>query len=109
MIQPDLLAWEPPPPKFGNSFDGATFEKPRDGKRLNAQLNSVYWVMRDGQWRTLHQLSELTNAPMQSCSARLRDLRKTKFLGGIVERRFISKGLFEYRLIENKEKQGQST
>lgn len=101
MDQPDLLSWTPPPPKFVNCFDGETFEKPRDGKRLNAQLNSVYWLMRDGKWRTLQLISNETGAPMQSASARLRDLRKTKFLGATVERRFVSKGLFEYRLIND--------
>lgn len=90
-------------------FDGKTFVPERDADRLKSQLNDVYWLMRDGAWRTLQQISDATGAPMQSASARLRDCRKVKFLGGIVERRFISKGLFEYRLIENKEKQGQFT
>ena len=98
-MTPDLFSWEPPAPKFGTQFDGETFERKRDGKRLNAQLTAVYWLMRSGEWYTLQKISDATGAPMQSASARIRDLRKTAFLGATVERRFVSKGVFEYRLI----------
>lgn len=100
---PDLFAWEPPV-RFGTNFDGATFEKARDGKRLNAQLASVFRAMRDGKWHTLSELHALTGAPEASVSARIRDCKKTKFGGHTVERRFVTRGLFEYRLIENQGK-----
>ena len=99
MEQPDLWSWQPPV-KFGSCFDGATFEPKRDGKRLNKQLSSVFELMRDGQWRTLAQISEVTGAPMQSISARLRDLCKVKFGGHTKDKRFVRDGIWEYRVIE---------
>lgn len=80
-------------------FDGATFEPALDAIRLNAQLNRVYGVMRDGQWHTLGAVCDTTGDPQQSVSARLRDLRKTKFGGFVVERQRINGGLFQYRLL----------
>jgi hypothetical protein len=55
--------------------------------------------MADGDWRTLHEISARTSDPLQSISARLRDFRKQKFGGHTLERRNISGGLFEYRLV----------
>lgn len=80
------------------NFDGATYERPRDHGRLSAQLQRVLTVMHDGQWRTLVQIQALTDAPQASISARLRDLRKPKFGGFVVERRYLKDGLHEYRL-----------
>lgn len=100
--QLELLAWKPKPVTFGSDFDGATFEPKRDGKRLNKQLTAVFELMRDGKWRTLEQISQVTKAPLQSASARLRDLTKQKFGQHTKERRFVADGLFEYRIIENK-------
>jgi hypothetical protein len=101
-VQLDLLIWKKRPPTvhFGDCFDGVTFKPERDGKRLQSQLSAVFELMRDGKWRTLSQISASIGAPAQSVSARLRDLRKTKFLGAVVERRFVSNGLFEYRIVE---------
>ncbi len=79
-------------------FDGRTFVLPRDGERLKVQLNAFLTVMRDGQWHQLWELNDVTGYPEASISARLRDLRKPRFGGWIVERRYVSKGLWEYRL-----------
>lgn len=95
-MQADLFSWQP---KFGDHFDGATFHKPRDGKRLNAQLSAVYRALSDGQWHTLAQLSEMTGAPEASCSARYRDLSKPKFGGFCTEKKFVARGLWMYRLV----------
>jgi len=54
--------------------------------------------MSDGQWRTLGELSALTGDPEASISARLRDLRKPRFGGLTVERKYIRRGLFAYRV-----------
>lgn len=80
-------------------FDGETYEHSRDAHRLGEQLKRVKQVMSDGQWRTLNELSELANAPEASVSARLRDLRKEKNGGHVVNRRFLSRGLFQYQLL----------
>jgi hypothetical protein len=81
------------------TFDGCTFEENRDGSRLQAQLDRVHAVMADGAWRTLRDLSESCGSPEASVSARLRDLRKPKFGGYEVERRYVRRGLHEYRLV----------
>lgn len=82
-------------------FDGVTFQLDRDGRRLAMQQNRIRALMRDGAWRTLSQISQATDDPEASVSARLRDLRKPRFGSNTVERRFVSRGLFEYRLIVN--------
>ena len=89
------------PPK--RDFGGETFQPERDGDRLHAQLVKVFHAMKDGEWRTLAGISSETGAPEASVSARLRDLRKEKFGGHDVQRRFVRRGLFEYRLLVNVE------
>jgi hypothetical protein len=79
-------------------FDGVTFEQRRDGERLCAQLMRVWAAMIDGTWHTLPALAEVCGDPQASISARLRDLRKSRFGGHRVERRYVKKGLHEYRL-----------
>lgn len=91
MIQPDLLEWVPP--AVLGPRDGETFDAKRDGARLNNQAADVYTLMKDGNWRSLRQISEATGHPEASISARLRDFRK---IGYTVERRFLSKGLWQY-------------
>lgn len=79
-------------------FRGETFNPKHDQARLGAQLKRVKECMKDGNWRTLEEISSLTGDQMQSISARLRDFRKT---GHTVERRrrgLESRGLFEYKV-----------
>tara|TARA_R110000868_G_scaffold253540_1_gene510111 strand:- start:143 stop:445 length:303 start_codon:yes stop_codon:yes gene_type:complete len=78
-------------------FDGATYNHERDNQRLGKQLQDVQAVMKDGNWRTLEEVSALVDAPQASVSARFRDSRKEKFGGWIVERRFVKRGLHTYR------------
>ena len=89
-------------------FDGATFDKQRDGKRLAKQQRTVRDVMLDGEWRTLGLIAQITGAPEASVSARLRDLRKHGYL---VERKYVARGLHQYRVIKAQpqpEKLGQT-
>jgi hypothetical protein len=86
----------------GLDHDGEAFDRALDGKRLNAQTQKVFDLMKDGQWRTLAAISEATGAPEASVSARLRDLKKRKFGGFRVERRRVGEGrsgLWEYRVL----------
>lgn len=78
--------------------DGATFDRERDGVRLNAQHKRVFGVVRDGTWHTLEEIAKRTGDPEASVSARLRDFRKPKFGGLEVERRYLADGLWMYRL-----------
>lgn len=50
------------------------------------QITAVYNLMRDHKWRTLADISEILQQPIQSISARLRDLRKDQYGGLKVER-----------------------
>ncbi len=92
----ELLDWKPPE---SPAFAGETLDSKRDGARLNRQMRRVYDVMKAGAWRTLDQVSEQASAPPASVSARLRDLRKWQFGAFRVERRHVSEGLHEYRVL----------
>lgn len=84
------------------TFDGETYVAERDGSRLRAQLDRVQRLMADGVWRTLGEIAEATgDASDAAISARLRDLRKPRFGGFVVERRHRGdggRGLYEYRV-----------
>lgn len=82
-------------------FDGETYEPEHDRERLTTLLQRVESVMRGGQWMTLAEIKRITGGTEASISARLRDLRKSKFGGLEVERRRRgdpSAGLWEYRM-----------
>ena len=57
-------------------FRGETYSPVVDGVRLKGQLGDVFSLMKDREWRTLRELSNLTGHPEASLSARLRDIRK---------------------------------
>jgi len=78
--------------------DGRTYNPEQDRRRLNRQALAVYGCLRDGAWWTLAQVAEVTGAPEASVSARIRDLRKPRFGGHIVDRRRVDGGLYAYRL-----------
>lgn len=83
-------------------FDGPTFDSVLDGERLSAQYDNVKALMLDGEWRTLVEISLLTDYPTPSISARLRDMRKPRFGAYTVERKRRGNGragLFEYRVL----------
>jgi hypothetical protein len=97
MMQPSLLEWTPP--VILGDRDGETFDRPRDLSRLNAQARDVFHYMKHGEWRTLADISANTGHPEASVSARLRDLRKPTLGGMTVERRYIARGLYQYRVV----------
>jgi hypothetical protein len=84
-------------------FNGADYTPERDNERLGKQLDRVVWAMEDGQWHTLSAVALMTGDPEASVSAQLRHLRKPRFGGHTVERRYASNGLYEYKLILNTE------
>lgn len=80
-------------------FDGDTAE-PEDHPRLAKQLAVVHALMLDGQWRTLVAIASAAKCSTQSASARVRDLRKSKHGGYVIERRRIpDTAIYEYRLV----------
>ena len=90
---------------MNHHFDGETYDHDRDGDRLNRQTRIVYELMKDQAWRTLLAISTLTDEPEASVSARLRDLRKQRFGGHVVERRYVENGVWEYRVLPPEPKQ----
>lgn len=90
-MQADLLSWTPP----DTDRDGSTYERKFDYERLNRQAKAVWAAMRDGEWRTLSDISIRADAPEASASARIRDLRK---LGLLVDRKRGDDGLWFYRV-----------
>lgn len=107
-MTPDLFSFTPPeprePPKE-SAFKGPEYLPPRDYDRLKSQLEKVFDLMIDGQWRTLPRIAEATDSPPASVSAQLRHLRKPKYGAYIVERRHIAHGLFEYRVLRAPEEE----
>ena len=86
-------------PTLDGPRDGDTFNPYRDEERLNKQMRRVFSVMRDQRWHSLKAISVTTGDPEASVSARLRDFRKPKFGGLVLNRRHIAEGLFEYQLL----------
>lgn len=88
-------------------FSGSTYDHEKDAKRLNTQLGCIADLMGDHEWWTLEQLQRSLVqsfdiwASEASVSARIRDLKKPRFGGHIIERRRVEggNGLHEYRLL----------
>ncbi len=93
-----------PKPAVGK-FDGATYDKSKDGQRLTTLMSRVYELMRDGRWRTLSTIAKKCKGTEASVSARLRDLRKDKFQMRYPSKRVDRKridngnGLHTYRVV----------
>jgi hypothetical protein len=85
-------------PDMEKRFDGETYDPKRDGERLSGQLERVYHLMKDGKWRTLAMIASDAEGTEASVSARLRDLRKSKYGRHVVLRRHIRGGLWQYKL-----------
>ena len=84
-------------------FNGADCIPARDDQRLTNQLRRVFGLMQDGKWRTLGAIELATGDHAPSISAQLRHLRKARFGGHTVNRRYLGEGLFEYQLVVAKE------
>ncbi len=90
-------------------FAGSDFDIYVDYKRLKTQIDRVFALMKDGQWRTLQEMQRDleerypdTHFPESSLSAQLRNLRKE--YGGFhiinkQRRGRESNGTYEYQLL----------
>jgi len=68
--------------------DGITFDPERDTGPLNRQAQDVWDAMIGGDgWLSLRTLAQITKHPEASISARLRDFRKQRFGGHMVEKK----------------------
>jgi hypothetical protein len=83
-------------------FEGATYVPSLDRERLGEQLCRVIDAMADGHWRTLREISRITDDPEASISARLRDCRKLWGTNAMESRRRASadpkRGVWEYKV-----------
>lgn len=82
-------------------FNGADYVPERDNARLINQHQTIFNLMKDGNWRTLSRISKVTGFPESSISAQIRHLRKARFGGHTVNRRHVKNGLYEYQLQVN--------
>ena len=80
-------------------FDGETYIATLDRDRLKSQLERVFALMKDSQWRTLHDIQVRCGGSEAGISARLRDLRKERFGNHRLISRRRTAGTWEYRLI----------
>lgn len=83
------------------AFGGVTYDAEQDYARLKSQLERVLALCKDGQWRTLGLIAAAVKGSEASVSARLRDLRKWRHGGYIVERKRLRSmgGLYAYRVL----------
>ena len=79
-------------------FNGADYNAVRDKARLTGQLQRVFKCMADARWRSLGDIEEVTGDPQASISAQLRHLRKPRFGGHQVEKKYLGDGLYHYKL-----------
>ena len=87
-------------------FDGPVYVPSLDRERLTGQLRRIFDCMKDGRWRTLNEIEQVTGDGQASISAQLRHLRKARFGSHEVEKRrrgAPGSGWWEYRLEENLE------
>ena len=82
-------------------FDGDDYNHERDSDRLTGQLLRIFEVVKDGRWRTLKEIALLTGDPEASISAQLRHLRKPRFGSHEVEKQYVDRGLYKYRVLIN--------
>ena len=79
-------------------FNGSDYVPARDDARLAAQHSTIKQLMRDRKWRTLGEIEAVTGYPQASISAQLRHLRKKRFGAFIIEKKYLGRGLYAYRM-----------
>jgi len=81
-------------------FDGETYDKNRDQVRLSRQIDKVQQFLEGNDYVTLDEISAATGIKnISSISARIRDLRKDRHGNRVVDRKYISDGLYSYKLM----------
>lgn len=74
---------------------GETFDPERDGARLGGLYARCRDYVLSHEWVTLRELSDACGGSESSVSARLRDMRAR---GLYVETKYVSKGLWAYKV-----------
>lgn len=86
---------------FGSElyFDGQSYDHARDSARLTGQLDAVRQVLADRQWHTLSEIADKVGGSEAGVSARLRDLRKARFGQHTIDREYVSRCCWRYRMV----------
>ena len=85
--------------KDPHRFDGTTYQPELDFIRLTGQLQAIYNLMRSGSWYSVTNIHEALGFPEPSISAQIRNLRKKKFGGHLIERRRVD-NFYQFRLLK---------
>ena len=84
-------------------YSGGGYSAPRDKKRLGRQAVKIFNYMHNNGWQSLNAIAKATGEPSPSISAQLRAFRNPKFQPDDaiyeVDKRYVSNGLYEYKLI----------
>ena len=89
-------------PHLKDHIAGETYNAVLDADRLTALADRVFDLMRDGKWRTLAEIKQVTGGSEGGIGARLRDMRKIQYGSHTVDReRVKDSGLWQYRLTVN--------
>ena len=78
---------------------------------FDLDLTSIFKLkdlMKDKVYRTLGEISHITNIPEASVSAGLRDFRKERFGSHILNKKYLENGLYSYQLILKKHQNGEN-
>lgn len=79
-------------------FEGCDYVHERDFPRLSPKLAHIFEIMSDGEWHTLPELHETTGYLTTTISAHIRELRKERWGGHTVHRKYLGNGLYAYKL-----------
>ena len=77
---------------------GPAYVEERDGERIALQMDAIYQYLSQQRWLTLSEIEDALGYPQASISAQLRNLRKPRFGGHRVIKRYVSNGLWAYQL-----------
>src|SRR5688572_12420258 len=99
-------------PKRKRKFHGADFVESRDQSRLERQIDRIFNVMKDGVWRSVDEIAELTKDETTgfaykatSISAQLRNLKKPENGSHTLNRRHEGNGFYRFQIIPSEANQ----
>jgi hypothetical protein len=70
-------------------------------KKFDSQIAVLlHAIQADREWRTLEQLALVTGITAYSIGSQLRNLRKPRYGGHVIEKRRLNDGNYEYRLAQ---------
>jgi len=110
LVNPPQGLWDAkkPMPFQGVKFDGVVYDEVKDFDRLTGQLKRVHEALSGERWRTVGEIQECIRRqenivdPECSISAQIRNLRKKRFGGWIIERRRRGgedSAIWEYKIV----------